>query len=125
MDALTCLQRAEELNALLRLTGFEVRCILIDNAANAAVDPEAGPGLVRQPQVRSLVGEVDPLHAAVGKQELVAEVATLVVDASQRRDVLPTESRHRGGQIVRVDQIFRRRAEVEERKDAGLDAELP
>src|SRR5678816_3117745 len=88
-DASTGRPRAAELDAPSGVPGLQIRRLLIEDAATAAVDPETGPELVRQPQVRPLVAEVDPPHAAVGEQELVAEVAALMVEAGQRRHVLP------------------------------------
>src|SRR5437870_13368415 len=59
-DARTGRPRAAELDAPLGIPGLQIRRLLIEDAATAAVDPEAGPELVREPQVRSLVGEIDP-----------------------------------------------------------------
>src|SRR2546427_11353577 len=64
-DARTGRPRAAELDAPLGVPALQIRRLLIEDAATAAVDPEAGPELVRQLQVRPLVAEVDPLHAAV------------------------------------------------------------
>jgi hypothetical protein len=61
----------------------------------------------------------------MAQQELVPEMRALVVESQRRRKPLPAQRERRSHPEVRVDQIVRRRVEVEDREHAAEEAELP
>src|SRR5205823_7697992 len=116
--------RAGHLGAVLDRPRAQVRRVGVEDVAETGVEPQPVPEFVRHLGVDPLVAEVHALGLGA-QEELVAEMARLVEDAQQRRQVVVAVAERDGHEVIGVDQVLREGVEIEDREDAGLDAELP
>src|SRR5688572_2313576 len=118
--------RTAKLRAPLQRPRLEGRGLLIEEEAAAAVDTErVAKELVGEPEIDALVTEVHTIAHPIADEELVADVAALVEQASEGGEVAVAVAAEQSDDVVGIDEVLRLGGEVEHREDARLDADLP
>jgi hypothetical protein len=115
---------ARELDPVLHRPRTDIRGILVEEVAAARIQAEHILDVVGEQEIDLLVAEVDPVGLRP-QEELVAEVTALVEHAKHRGEVVVADREREPDEIVGVDQVERARTEVEDRKDAGEQTDLP
>src|SRR5262249_34168690 len=115
---------AIELQAVLDRPRVEAGRVLAEEPAAAGVQTSHLEQVVGHLEIDALVAEVDSIGAGP-EQELVSEMAALMEDAQLHREILPPEAQRQPDHVVGVHQVERGGVQVEDREDAGVEADLP
>src|SRR5215510_1600340 len=87
--------------------------------------PPPARSIQREERFELLKAHFHSLEARVSEQEFVPEMTALMVEPHARGDQSASPRDWNPDDIVRIDEILRRGAQIELRKDPTKDADLP
>src|SRR3989344_3550201 len=110
------------LGASMHLLGGEFRLRMHQIPATAVNAPPLP--FIGDESFQFLVTQVHPVDARIAENELIAEMRTLMIQPDQIRPRAAAVTDGQADPVIRIDEIARRRVEVEQREHRALDTDL-